>query len=212
MIDLKSRSIPNIYGFIPRKWKEITDVELLKKEGVYDIEKMRIITILNEEFNINNKKLGRDTMKIAEKHNMICKEQYGGRKGLKSITVVLNKVLTLDLLRFRKQAGIICSNDAKSCFDRVVHPIAALEFRRNEANKKNVEKILEVFGTGKHKISTGYGLSENKYDCKGNHRQHQGLGQGSGAAPDGWIFISSIIINMMKTSGLKFCSQSAIKK
>ena len=32
MLDLKTRSIQNIYRFIPSKWKEITDVELLKKK------------------------------------------------------------------------------------------------------------------------------------------------------------------------------------
>ena len=72
--------------------------------------------------------------------------------------------------------------------------------------------MLEVFGTGKHKISTGYGLSANKYDSGDSHRQHQGLGQGSGAAPVGWIFVSSIIISMIKTAGFKFCTKPAIKK
>lgn len=31
--------LPYQYGFSPRHWEEITDVEILKKAGVYDIEK-----------------------------------------------------------------------------------------------------------------------------------------------------------------------------
>ncbi len=37
----------------------MTDVEILKKAGGYDIEKMRTIMLMNSEFNMNNKKLGR---------------------------------------------------------------------------------------------------------------------------------------------------------
>ena len=35
---------------------------------------------MNSEFNINNKKLGRDMMTNAETHNTLAPEQYGGRK------------------------------------------------------------------------------------------------------------------------------------
>lgn len=37
--DATLRSLPYQYGFSPRHWQEITDVEILKKAGVYDIEK-----------------------------------------------------------------------------------------------------------------------------------------------------------------------------
>ena len=38
-----------------------------EKLGVYDIEKMRTIQLMNAEFNMNNKMLGRDMMKAAKK-------------------------------------------------------------------------------------------------------------------------------------------------
>ena len=59
---------------------------------------MRTITLTNSEFNINNKKLGRDMMKHAEHHNLLAPEQYGGRKHHQSIIGTLNKQLTMDLL------------------------------------------------------------------------------------------------------------------
>ena len=43
------RSLPYQYGFSPHNWQTISDVEILKKAGVYDIEGMRTITLMNME-------------------------------------------------------------------------------------------------------------------------------------------------------------------
>ena len=97
--DALNRSLPYQFGFTPETWKTISDVEILKKTGVYDIEGMRTITLMNSEFNINNKKLGRDMMQHAKQHHLLAPEQYGGRKHHRSIIAALNKWLTMDLLR-----------------------------------------------------------------------------------------------------------------
>jgi hypothetical protein len=55
----------------------MTDVAILKKAGVYNVEKMRTILLMNAEFNMNNKKLSREMMVNAELHGEIAREQYG---------------------------------------------------------------------------------------------------------------------------------------
>ena len=106
--DATRRSLPYQYGFVPTEWEAMTDVEILKKAGVYDIEKMRTILLMNSELNINNKKLGREMMANAEEHGAIAREQYGSRRHHRSITAALNKRLTMDMLRLRRQAGALC--------------------------------------------------------------------------------------------------------
>ena len=115
--DATLRNIPYANGFAPDIWKNITDVEILKKAGVYDIHLMRTIQLMNAELNLNNKKLGRDMMARGEDLKLIAKEQFGSRKQHQSITAALNKRLTMDLLQQKRQAGALCSNDAKSCYD-----------------------------------------------------------------------------------------------
>ena len=110
-------SLPYQYGFSPKNWQTISHVEILKKAGEYHIEKMRTITLMNSEFNINNKKLGHDMMKNAKKHHLLAPKQYGGRKHHQSVIAALNKRLTMDLLRMCRQPGALCSNDTKSCYD-----------------------------------------------------------------------------------------------
>lgn len=198
--DAALRGLPYKYGFSPKHWREITDVEILKKAGVYDIDKMRTITLMDAAYNMNNKQLGRDVMMHAESLNNLAREQYGSRKHHQANTAATNKVLTMDLLRLRRQAGALCSNDAKSCYDRVVHSIAALSLLRQGAPKPAVMSMLQTLQGSIHKIRTGYGVSSVHY---GGNRvpPMQGLGQGNGVAPTGWAVISTPLINMMRTAG-----------
>ena len=60
------RELPYKHGFSPEMWQSITDFEILKKLGVYDVEKMRTLQLMVAEFNMNNKKMGRDVMASTE--------------------------------------------------------------------------------------------------------------------------------------------------
>jgi hypothetical protein len=50
------------------------------------------------EFNMNNKKLGRNVMANAEEVHEFPDEQAGSCKNHQSLMAALNKVLTMDLL------------------------------------------------------------------------------------------------------------------
>jgi hypothetical protein len=58
--------LPYRLGFSPEAWQTITDVEILKKAGIYDVELMRTIQLMHAEFNMINKKLGWDMMSFAK--------------------------------------------------------------------------------------------------------------------------------------------------
>jgi hypothetical protein len=139
-IDRLMQEIPYTQGFSPALYQIITDYEILKKSGVYDVEKMRTIQLFIAQFNMNNKKSGRDVMTRAKELGAIPKEQAGSRKHHCSVLSALNKVLTMDLLHLRRQAGALCSNDAKSCYDRsplgcgLVHETPRTPERTNPGN------------------------------------------------------------------------------
>jgi hypothetical protein len=60
----------------PAAWQLITDVEILKKSGVYDVEKMLTIQLMHAAYYMNNKKMGRDMMHFAEQSKILAREQY----------------------------------------------------------------------------------------------------------------------------------------
>jgi hypothetical protein len=120
-IDTIMANLPYIYGFSPQRWKKGLDVMLEKKPGVRQVSSLRAILLYEADFNQNNKRLGREMLFRAEKHKAVAAEQFGSRKHLSAIDQSLNKALTFDIWRQLRQCGALCSNDAKSCYDRIVH-------------------------------------------------------------------------------------------
>ena len=93
-------------------------------------DKLRTILLLEADFNHLNKKLGKDLMFQAEKYHQIAPEQFGSRKNHSSIDQVLVKSLYYDALRMSRTNGYLCSNDAKACYDRILHSVASLAMQR----------------------------------------------------------------------------------
>ena len=55
VFDWQMRKLPMEIGFAPKLYRETTDCQILKKENVDSLEKMRTIMMFNSEFNNNNK-------------------------------------------------------------------------------------------------------------------------------------------------------------
>ena len=68
------------------------------------------------------------------RHNEIAETfhntQYGGRKGRLPTSAILNKVLTLDIIRYFGEIMTIIDNDAKACYDRVIPYVTLYMMRR----------------------------------------------------------------------------------
>jgi hypothetical protein len=95
--DALIRSVRYETGLVPSTFPPITDFPLKKKPSSNDVADTRLIQLFDAQFNINNKKLGRDTMRYAEEQNTISQSQYGSRKGCRSCKVVTGKVLNYDI-------------------------------------------------------------------------------------------------------------------
>ena len=101
------------------------------------------------------------------------------------IRATLNKKLTANLMRMRKQAFAICFNDIKSCFDRIVHWVSTLALQCLGVPKNTVLCIFQIIQKACHKIGTAYGMPKNTYS--GDRRNPiKGTSQGSICNPP-WI-------------------------
>jgi hypothetical protein len=208
-IDTLLRQLPYQFGFSPEAWQTITDIEILKKAEVYEVELMRTIQLMHAEFNMNNKKLGRDVMSFAELCKALAAEQFGSRKNHQSILAVLNKRLTNDLLRQCRLAGVLCANDAKACYDRIVHSIAILSLRRVGLPLAPARSMFQTLQKSAHHVSTAFGVSTRHYGSK-RSTPMQGVGQGNGAGPCIWAVISTVLIMAMASKGHGFNMLSAL--
>ena len=104
------------------------------------------------DYNFNNKKLGRKTIEHAERYNLIAPDQYASRKWKRAVDHALNKRLSHDIIRMMRRPRALCSNDAKSCYDRVLHTIVGLSFRCKGLSDVPVQCMLKCIQQIKHHI------------------------------------------------------------
>ena len=196
-------AIPYSSGYSPSRYRNSVNTMLKKKHNKIAADQLRTILLLEADFNHLNKKLGRDLMWHAEKHQLIAPEQFGSRKHHSCIDQVLVKRLYYDSLRFSRTNGFLCSNDAKACYDRIVHSIASLAMQRVGMPLPPIECMLKTLQQMTHYIRTAHGISTQTYGCHNvDGKPVQGSGQGNGASPTIWTLISSPLLLMMRN--LKF--------
>jgi hypothetical protein len=195
--------IPWLTGYSPKRWQQGINVMIEKKPGEYHVTKLRTILLLEADFNQGNKRIGRQIMYNAEKLKRLAGEQYGSRKFYTAINQGLNKRLTFDVWRQKNQRGALCSTDAMSCYDRIVHLAAALAMRRAGATAKAVTCMLDTLQAIKHYTRTAFGDSINYFDAD----DHSGIpiggsGQGNGESPPIWAFGEHANLRCGKRSGV----------
>ena len=81
---------------------------------------------MDGEFNMTNKLVGRRTLAHAEKAKAVVLDQYGSRKHHNSRKAVLNRVVLNDIIRQKRIAVALEMNNARGCYDLIVHSIAIL--------------------------------------------------------------------------------------
>ena len=123
-------------------------------------KKKRTITLMNTEFQMNKKKMGREFMKCAEAAQAVTSEQNGSRQFHHAVFAALNKRLTMDLLRLRRHTGALSSQDLLSCYDRVCHLVVYLSMRRLGAPHNALKSMFSTLWHASHCIRTAYGTSE----------------------------------------------------
>jgi len=193
--------IPMTTGYSPNCWWEGLNVMLEKIPGNFNVEKLRIILLFEADFNMNNKWLGRAVMLNAEKCNLLAEEQYGSRRQKAAVLQCLNKGLFYDLIRLWKKPAALCSNNAKSCYDRITLLVAALCLCHLGAPIPAVQSMIKTIHGMNHHIRMAFGDSQQSASRSTWATPIAGIGQGNGAGPPIWAAVSSPMFEIMCQDG-----------
>lgn len=191
--------IPYSTGYSPQGWKQSVNVMLEKGKGVLT-KNLRTICLLEADFNFNNKVLAKQIMHCAERNHNLPQEQYGSRKGKKAILHAVNKRLLYDIIHLQRRTAILCSNDAKSCYDRIIHSVASMALQRLGLPPQPSKCMLTTIQDLEHHIRTAYGTSSSSM-TNWSTIPFQGICQGNGAGPVVWVAVSTPLIEMMRGAG-----------
>jgi hypothetical protein len=124
--DATMANIPYASGHSPDSWTKMVDVLIPKNMSSAAIEKLRIIVLFHALFNMNNKRVRRDIIANTERLNRIPWKAYGSRKRHRSIECATNKVFSTDIARHEHRPMALYLNDAKSCYNRILHAITSI--------------------------------------------------------------------------------------
>ena len=200
--------IPFRTGYSPRRWRKATNLMILKKQGIHQVDKLRTIVLYEADFNHNNKFFGKKMMEHMKDNNILAKEQYSV-PGKKCIDHVINRRLLFDIVRYKKTSMAMAAVDLKSCYDRVAHAPAYLAMRSYGMPNGPIQSMFETIQEMKFYTRTVHGVSEKTFGGAetGYIAKHNGLGQGNGAGPQIWNAVSSkmfkVLHNRGKTSTIK---------
>jgi exonuclease III len=207
-IDAAMTAIPLITGYCPVAWQKAVDIMIPKKQSSMHVSKLRIIVLFHATFNMINKTIGRLMVQRADTLGLIPAEAYGSRPGHRSNVCALNKVLTYDILRQQRIPAALCSNDAMSCYDRIVHAIASICMQRLGIAPSTCQLMFGTLQHIQHHVATAFGMSSTHYG--GLEIPLQGIGQGNGAGPAIWLIMTIPLINLLRSKGFGFKSTTVL--
>jgi hypothetical protein len=90
--------------------------------------------------------------------------------------------------------------DLANCYDAVAHPIASIALQGFKVRKVMVAMMLYVLETMQWFLKTAFGQSKKLFGGT-KWDPLMGLGQGNGAAPSGFLAVSTLMINVYPQLG-----------
>ena len=114
-----------------RRWQHSATILLEKVAGKPMIHRFRTIHPIESNLNYVMRKVwGCDFMAHNEILQNFHTNQYERRQGRLPSSSILNKVLTLDIIRYYGEDMVIIDNDAKACYDREIPNLTMYMLRR----------------------------------------------------------------------------------
>ena len=173
---------------------------LEKDKGILRIHRLRIIQLFEADYNfLLALVFGHRLTTFSRNHCSINASQYGSTQGKRCQSVVLNKILTYDILRLLRQDGGTTEFDASQCFDNLIPTLVVLACRRLGLGRQPGNMFLDSLEGMQHQVRTADGKSYIYTST--DQTELFGTGQGSGSSPTSWNAIDEVILNTMDSLG-----------
>ncbi|KAL7544844.1 hypothetical protein ACHAWF_009231 [Thalassiosira exigua] len=186
--------LPFMYGFKNDRWAKCLDVMLEKKPGVRWIHQLRIIGLVEADFNTALMLFFACHLIGNAELTPLTEEQWGGRPGRTAVEPALCKMLAFEYGRVMYVTIALFANDATACFDRMVPDITSLIARRQGMCKSVVKARNTIMAGMEHSIRTKHGDSDLTYCQEPGNVQLDGEGQGKSDVASVWSVLSQTLL------------------
>jgi endonuclease/exonuclease/phosphatase family metal-dependent hydrolase len=174
------------HGYTFDRWKQVVTAMIEKEPGNPQLHRLRVIHLYESDYNSLLGIKMRQVIHKAEDSNSIHDGTYGSRANRQAVDPTFLEVLQYDYATLTRWPEIIFSNDATSCYDRIVPSVSNVIARSMGLHKH----IANIHGTmleqAVYRIKTQLGISTGFYFHSPNWPVY-GTGQGSCASPPFWL-------------------------
>ncbi|KAL7531762.1 hypothetical protein ACHAWF_003900 [Thalassiosira exigua] len=190
-------SMPFLFGFANPRWRKEIDVMLEKKKGVRLIHILRIIGLLEADFNCALKYFfSVEMMKQAESKGL-SDEQWGSRRNRTSIDAGFNKLTAYENARVTRTTMAEISHDKKACYDMMEPSMSNVLAQKHNVSEEICKCVDESKDHLERHVKTGLGVSAGFYKEEKGGRRMGGEVQGTGDAPAKYIVQRSVALDTL---------------
>ena len=187
-------SLPFRYGFVNNRWTKCVEVMLEKSPGNKKIHQLRIIGLLEADFNTALKLFFAKKMMWNAESLPLSDEQWGGRPNRSANDAALRKRVTFDFGLVMYHSEGLFMMDAAACFDRMVPSISSIVAQKFGISKNILRSRNATISNMQRSIRTSHGASQQSYNQVEYEPILNGEVQGKGDVPSIWSLESQILI------------------
>ena len=147
------------------RWKQVDTLCIPKEPGIPRIGRLRPLNLYEADLNLILRHLiARKLTWNAEDNNILPEDNWGGRQMRSAGDLGLQRVLTLQLSSLTRTTLGQIDLDAKSCYDRIIRPVAILACYKFGMPINLFCWLLVILETPQHHLLTTNGCSKGYYE------------------------------------------------
>ena len=190
-------SMPFMYGFTSERHLKEIDCMLEKKYGVRRIHILRIIGLMEGDFNVYLKwAFNQHVMLNAEESGNLSPHQWGGQKGRSAIACAFRKLITWEYFRIVKETVVSFPGDLQSNFDRMLPSFNSIFAMKNGLADTVCRCRAETVERFERPVKTAAGVSQSTYKYEDGEVKMGGEVQGKPDNMQLWTITSSYLLNL----------------
>lgn len=188
-------SLPFIHGFVNDRWTRVIDVMLEKKQGNRKIHMLRIIALLEADFNTALKILFSQRLITNAEKAGLNNEQWGSRKNRMSLDPAMRNMITFEYGRYKRATIAMFAADLTACFDRMFPSLSNIAAGKFGMDANVLRARGSIIQNMRRAVRTGHGVSDDTYGNAQGEPEIAGELQGKGDVAILYCLQSSIALN-----------------
>ena len=174
------------FGHCFDRWKQVVTAMIEKEPGNPLLHRLRVIHLYESDYNTLLGIKMRQLIHQCEDFQSINRGTYGSRANRQASDPTFIEVLQYDYAALTRWPSIKFSNDAASCYDRIIPSVSNINARSMGLHRNIAQIHGDMLENAVYRIKTQLGISTDSYSHSATTPVF-GTGQGSTASPPYWL-------------------------